>query len=93
MTIVYPNNEINPANPSGMVCRASGCQMVAMRFQYVDNNLMENALFFDEAGYAFALKPADLRYQPVTIPAPTPQNSDYSYATRNVSTDYYSFNF
>lgn len=93
MTIVYPNNEINPANPSGMVCRASGCQMVAMRFQYVDNNLMENALFFDEAGYAFALKPADLRYQPVTIPTPTPQNSDYSYATRNVSTDYYSFNF
>lgn len=93
MTIVYPNNEINPANPSGMVCRASGCQMVAMRFQYVDNNLMENALFFDQAGYAFALKPADLRYQPVTIPAPTPQNSDYSYATRNVSTDYYSFNF
>ena len=93
MTIVYPNNEINPANPSGMVCRASGCQMVAMRFQYVDNNLMENALFFDETGYAFALKPADLRYQPVTIPAPTPQNSDYSYATRNVSTDYYSFNF
>ena len=93
MTIVYPNNEINPANPSGMVCRASGCQMVAMRFQYVDNNLMENALFFDQTGYAFALKPADLRYQPVTIPAPTPQNSDYSYATRNVSTDYYSFNF
>jgi len=93
MTIVTPDNESNPANPSGMVCRASGCQMVAMRYQLVDNNLMENALFFDRAGYAFALKPADLRYQPVTVPAPTPQNPEYSYATRNSSTDYYSFNF
>ena len=93
MTIVIPDNESNPANPSGMVSRASGCQMVAMRYQLVDNNLMENALFFDRAGYAFALKPADLRYQPVTVPAPTPQNPGYSYATRNSSTDYYSFNF
>jgi len=93
MTIVYPNNGGNPSNPSGMVCRASGCQMVAMRYQFVDNNLMENALFFDREGYAFALKPADLRNQPVTVPAPTPQNPDYSYATRNSSTDYYSFNF
>ena len=83
MTIVTPDNETNPANPSGLVCRASGCQMVAMRYQFVDNNLTENALFFDRAGYAFVLKPADLRYQPVKVPAPTPQNPDYSYATRN----------
>ena len=93
MTIVTPDTGSNPPNPSGMVCRASGCQMIAMRYQFVDNNLMENALFFDRAGYAFALKPADLRYQPVTVPAPTPQNPEYSYATRNSSTDYYSFNF
>lgn len=93
MTIVTPDTGSNPPNPSGMVCRASGCQMVAMRYQFVDNNLMENALFFDRAGYAFALKPADLRYEPVTVPAPTPQNPEYSYATRNSSTDYYSFNF
>jgi hypothetical protein len=93
MTIVCPDNGANPDNPSGMVCRASGCQMVAMRYQLVDNNLMENTLFFDRAGYAFALKPADLRYEPVTAPAPTPQNPDYSYATRTSTTDYYSFNF
>ena len=53
---------------------------------------MENALFFDRASYAFSLKPADLRYVPVTIPDPVPQNPDYSYSTRDVSTDYYSFN-
>jgi len=93
MTIVVPDNGSNPANPTGMICRASGCQMVAMRYQFVDNYLMENALFFDRAGYAFALKPVDLRYQPVTVPAPTPQNPAYSYGTRNASTDFYSFNF
>jgi hypothetical protein len=93
MTIVLPDSGPNPANPSGYLCRASGCQLVAMRFQYVDNYLMENALFFDRVGYAFCLKPLALRYQPVTIPVPTPQNPDYSYATRNVSTDYYNFNF
>lgn len=93
MTIVTPDNGSSPPNPSGMTCRASGCQMIAMRYQLVDNNLMENALFFDRAGYAFALKPANLRFQPITVPAPTPQNPEYSYATRNVSTDFYSFNF
>jgi hypothetical protein len=93
ITIVTPDNGVSPANPSGMVCRASGCQMVALRYQLVDNNLMENALFFDRAGYAFALKPADLRYQPVTVPSPTPQLPEYSYATRNASTDFYSFDF
>ena len=63
-----------------------------MRYQYVDNYLEENALFFDRASYAFSLKPQALRYTPVTIPDPTPQNPDYSYATREVTSDYYSFN-
>jgi len=93
MTIVLPDKGDTPSNPSGITCRASGCQMVAMRYQLVDNYLMENTLFFDRAGYAFALKPHYLRYEPVTIPVPTPQNPDYSYATRNATTDYYSFDF
>jgi hypothetical protein len=93
MTIVIPDNGSNPPNPGGIVCRASGCQMIAMRYQFVDNNLIENALFFDRAGYAFALKPPELRYQPITVPAPIPQNPSYSYATRNSSTDYYNFDF
>ena len=93
MTIVLPDNGVNPSNPSGLLCRAAGCQMVAMRYQMVDNFLMENALFFDRSSYAFALKPAELRYQAVTVPAPTPQLPEYSYATREASTDYYSFKF
>lgn len=93
MTIVLPDSGPNPSNPSGIVCRANGCQMVAMRYQLVDTFLTENALFFDRASYAFALKPVDLRYEPVTVPSPTPQNPAYSYATRNMATDYYNFDF
>jgi hypothetical protein len=93
MTIVLPDVQINPNNPSGPLCRAYGCQMVAMRYQYVDNFLEESTVLFDESGYAFVLKPDYLRYQPVTIPDPTPQNPNYSYQTRTSSTDYYSFNY
>jgi hypothetical protein len=93
MTIVLPDNSISPANPSALLCRTYGCQMVALRYQYVDNFLEENALFFDGVGYAFVLKPANLRYTPVTIPDPTPQKPELSYATRNATTDYYNFNF
>jgi len=93
MTIVLPDYGYNPVNPSCVVARASGCQMIAMRFQYVDNNLMENTLFFDQSSYAFVLKPSNLRYQPVTVSEPIPQKLEYSYATRNSTTDYYNFNF
>ena len=93
MTIVFPDSGVSPANPSATLCRAYGCQMVAMRYQLVDNLLMENALFFDRAGYAFSLKPENLRYVPVTIPTPTKQNPAYSYATREASSDFYSFSY
>jgi len=93
MTIVLPDKGTSPANPSGYLCRSYGCQMIAMRYQLIDNFLVENTLFFDSCGYAFCLKPADLRYNPVTIPEPTPQIQAYSYQTRNATTDYYSFNF
>ena len=93
ITIVFPDKATNPSNPSGFLCRSYGCQMIAMRFQFVDNFLIENTLFFDTCGYAFCLKPANLRYEPVTIETPIPQNPSYSYETRNATTDYYSFNF
>lgn len=93
MTIVFPDNETNPPNPSGYFTRDCGIQMTAMRYEYVDNFLEESTAFFDKCGYAFCLKPENLRYVPVTIPDPTPQAPQNSYATRNVSTDYYNFNF
>ena len=93
ITIVLPDKGVNPSNPSGYLCRSYGCQMIAMRYQLVDNLLMENALFFDRCGYAFCLKPPELRYQPVIIPDPIPQNPEYSYETRKSETDFYSFKF
>jgi len=92
MTIVFPDTGIDPANPSGILARAYGCNFVAMRYQLVDNFLMENTQFFDRGGYAFCLKPIELRYQPVIVDDPISQNPAYSYATRTTTTDYYSFN-
>ena len=93
MTIVFPDNGSNPENPNGVLSRDAGCQMVAMRYQTVDNYLLQNTSFFDNCGYAFCLKPENLRYKPVTIPEATPQDPALSYATRNVTTDFYSFDF
>ena len=92
MTIGLPDVGINPPNMSTILVRATGTQMLAMRYQQVDPFLEENKSFFDSAGYAYALKPVNLRYIPVTIAAPTPQNPELSYATRTISKDYYSFN-
>lgn len=91
MTIVFPDMGINPVNSSGLLGRTYGCQMVAARYQYVDNNLMDNTLFFDRTGFAFGLKPPELRYTPVTISDPEIQNPNFDYSTREVSSDYYSF--
>jgi len=93
MTIVFPDNDSNPSNPSGFLTRDCGIQMTAMRYQFVDNFLEENNAFFDKCGYAFCLKPENLRYIPVTIPVPTIQVPENSYETRTVSTDYYNFDF
>jgi len=61
MTIVLPDDSANPDNPDSKLCRESGCQMVAMRYQKSDTNLIENNLFFDRVGYAFVRKPLKLR--------------------------------
>ena len=79
MTIVGPNPGSSPANPNAMGCRETGSQLIAMRYQLQDINLEENELFFQTAGYAYALKPARLRYVQVTVPDPTPQNPALSY--------------
>ena len=93
MTIVFPDSGSNPVNPNGVLSRDAGCQMVAMRYQTVDNYLLQNTVFFDNCGYAFCLKPENLRYKPVTIAEPTTQDPALSYETRNVTTDFYSFDF
>ena len=91
ITIVFPDKGINPPNPNGIVCRNYGCQMVAMRYQNIDNYLMENTQFFDKNGSAFVLKPKELRYQPIVIEKPPDQKPELSYETREIKTEYYDF--
>jgi hypothetical protein len=91
MTIGMPDKGNDPDNPSFIVTSEMGCQMTAARFQKVDTNLENYTIYFDEKGYAFVLKPERLRYVPVTIPTPEPQKPQLSYATRDVSSDFYNF--
>jgi hypothetical protein len=91
MTIGMPDKGSNPENPSSVVMRETGCQLLGMRYQKIDTNIEENDIFFDENGYAFVLKPEKLRYVPVTIELPPPQNPELSYATRTVQSDFYKF--
>jgi hypothetical protein len=92
MTIAMPDIGSNPPNPSGIVVRETGCQLIAMRYQYIDQYIEENISFFDENGFAFVLKPERLRYIPVILPDPIPQKPELSYETRNISSKYYNFN-
>ena len=91
MTIGIPNKGANPANPSSVVMRETGCQMLAMRYQNIEANVEENDAFFNEKNSAFVLKPDKLRYQVVVIESPPPQDPKLSYATRTVSSEYYNF--
>ncbi len=91
MTIGMPDKGSNPDNPSSLTMRAYGCQLLAIRYQVIDTNLEENNSFFDGEGRAFVLKPEKLRYIPETIPAPPEQDPEVSFATRDVSSDFYNF--
>jgi hypothetical protein len=66
MTMIIPDEKTNPSNPNGALCRETGCQMVAMRFQYNDGNLKAETDFFNTCGYAFCMKPKELRDNVIT---------------------------
>jgi hypothetical protein len=66
--------------------------MVAMRYQYVDTNLLSNNTFFQRAGSAFVLKPEHLRYTPEVIEEPTKQDPKLSYETREFGNQYFQMN-
>lgn len=92
MSISMADIGSDPPNPSAIVCRETGCQMIGMMYQKNDINLQENNAFFDKCGYAFCLKPESLRYIPIVVEAPPPQNPALSFQTRSVKSDYYAFN-
>ena len=92
MTIGMPHKGSNPKNPSAIVMRELGCQLLAMRYSELDSNIEENDMFFNNNGYAFVLKPQGLRYNPITIPLPPPQNPELAFAERTIQSDFYKFN-
>ena len=91
MTICLPDVSEKNTNISSSLAMKYGCHMVALSFQNFDANMQYYNELFDTNGSAFILKPAYLRYIPVTIPIPPPPNPAYSYKERPIKEDYYSF--
>lgn len=92
MTIAIPDKGSNPENPSSAILRENGCQMLALRYNNNNAQLEENEDFFKKHGYAFVLKPENLRFKQVTIDVPTPQNPQLAFVTKEVKSDFYKFN-
>lgn len=94
MTIVLPDYSMSVENYDPIPPSLAGCQCMALSFQLLrDGNLAVYNEWF-EAGpmkSAFLLKPADLMFTPQTIPVPTPQNPQLSFASRPLQSNMYSF--
>ena len=91
MSIVVPDLTAESNNISAALANVYGCQFVCMNYQTFDDNLGYYLELFNDAGSAFILKPKNLRYVPVTIPKPTPQAPENSYAPRKNEKPYYKF--
>jgi hypothetical protein len=74
MTLIKPDLGIKPTNPSVALAQLYGCQFTAIAYQTNDSFCKLNEKLFDDNGTAFILKPENLRYKPVTIDIPPPQN-------------------
>lgn len=85
MTIGMPDKGASPANPSSILMREYGCQMLALRYQSVDSNIEENNIFFEDAGNAFVLKPEDLRYKRIVVKT-TDQTKKVDFKQRDLKT-------
>lgn len=89
LTIGLPDGGPNPENPNAIILRKLGIQMIAMHYSNQDSNIQENEQFFNNSGYAFVLKPPELRYKPVYIPDPEPPT--VSLKKREVKGDFFNF--
>jgi hypothetical protein len=91
MTICLPDLSYTTKNYSVSLPMSYGCQMVALSFQDYDTNMSFYEKYFNGVGYAFSLKPENLRYVPVTITVPPPADPKLSYASRVISKPYVSY--
>jgi hypothetical protein len=93
MTFAYPNLSHKSDNATNShKIMLFGVQMVAMCFQTQDVHLKTYTKTFDDHGFAFQLKPPDLRYKVVTAEEPKKISEDLSYGYKNYETNHYNFN-
>jgi len=89
MTLTMPDlSSLNNNVPAGLHM-SYGCQMVSMNYQNLDSSMKYYFKKFNDAGTAFLLKPANLRYIPVVVKDPPPQNPQLSYAPRSIDLPMY----
>jgi Na+-transporting methylmalonyl-CoA/oxaloacetate decarboxylase gamma subunit len=86
MCLVIPDKGGRPINDGHNGPYTWGCQIAAMCFQEEvrDEKLKAYEDKFASVGYAFILKPEDLRYVPITIAPPAPPNPKSSMESRPV---------
>ena len=56
--------------------------MICMNYQNMDKNMRYYLDFFNKNGYAFVLKPPELRYKPIPLKCPTPPDPDLSFSAK-----------
>jgi hypothetical protein len=85
MTIILPELSVSNANYISIVPQAVGCQLMAMNFQNVDQNLLTYNELFEKKQSAFVPKPAELLYVPVLISLPSPLDPRLSFRARQTN--------
>ena len=88
MTIVTPDIGINKNNPDVNKSKLLGIQFNANNFYQKDNSLNNSINMFNSAGCAFILKPAEMRYYPITVTIPPPNPPGYSFKERQIKNNY-----
>ena len=84
MTLVLPELSVSNANYISTIPQAIGCQLMAMNFQNVDQNLLTYNELFEKKESAFVPKPNELIYIPVLVSTPAPLPSILSYAAKQI---------
>ena len=85
ITLVLPDLSTSNINYISTVPQALGCQLIAMNFQNVDQNLLTYNDLFEKKQSAFVPKPTELLYTPVTIDIPPPISESHRYNIPKIS--------
>jgi len=88
VTIVTPDVGINKNNPDINKSKLLGIQFNANNFYQKDTSLNNSLNMFNNTGCAFILKPAEMRYYPITITVPSQNPPSYSFNSREIKTKF-----